>query len=92
MHCVAFEKILDRDFYEEFAICHMKARLVIRYRIQNGLVCIPDDQLLLNTAATLGHDEKHIQTYRINYYKGTFFPTSSHYGIGYLKLSPLELV
>ena len=52
-----------------------KARVVTGYRIVNGLVCIPDDQLTPSTTKTRGHSKKFRQIgARTNYYKYSFFP------------------
>ena len=53
-----------------------KSRVVMGYRIVNGLVCIPDKQLIPATGKTRGHSLKFRQIgTRTNYHKHSFFPS-----------------
>ena len=54
-----------------------KARVVMAYRIVNGLVCVSDRQMIPTTGKTRGHSKKFRQiSTKTNYHKHSFFPSS----------------
>ena len=70
-------KMLEDLGWETLEQRRAKARTVMTYRIVNGLVAIPDSQMIPTTEKTRGHSKKFRQIgTKTNYHKHSFFPSS----------------